>query len=51
VARARRYVTTLGFAVAAIDAPGFGDRPQTEHDKKFMADIMAQRPTGQPVAC
>ena len=28
VARARRYVTDCGFAVAAIDAPGHGDRPQ-----------------------
>jgi pimeloyl-ACP methyl ester carboxylesterase len=31
VARARRYVTACGFAVAAIDAPGHGDRPSTEH--------------------
>ena len=29
VARARRYVTSCGFAVAAIDAPGHGDRPGT----------------------
>ena len=30
VARARRYVTVGGFAVATIDAPGHGDRPRTE---------------------
>src|SRR5262245_38986912 len=30
VARARRYVTELGFAVAAIDAPGHGDRTTPE---------------------
>jgi pimeloyl-ACP methyl ester carboxylesterase len=28
VARAHRYVTARGFAVAAIDAPGHGDRPK-----------------------
>jgi pimeloyl-ACP methyl ester carboxylesterase len=49
VARARRYVTACGFAVAAIDAPGFGDRPRTEHDKQFMADISARRTAGEPV--
>ncbi len=31
-ARARRYVTACGFTVAAIDAPGHGDRPRAEHD-------------------
>jgi alpha-beta hydrolase superfamily lysophospholipase len=30
VARARRYVTELGFAVAAIDAPGHGERTTPE---------------------
>ena len=30
VARAQRYVTELGFAVAAIDAPGHGDRTTPE---------------------
>lgn len=29
VARAHRFVTACGFAVAAIDAPGHGDRPAT----------------------
>lgn len=37
VARARRYVTTCGYAVAAIDAPGHGDRPRTELDTDLAA--------------
>jgi hypothetical protein len=37
VARAHRYVTGCGFAVAAIDAPGHGDRPRTEQDERFVA--------------
>jgi len=40
-ARARRYVTACGFAVAAIDAPGFGARPRTERDEQFVADNQA----------
>src|SRR6201995_3652863 len=37
--RARRLVTTCGFAAAAIDAPGSGDRPRTEEDERFIAEI------------
>ena len=37
--RARRYVTACGFAVAAIDAPGHGDRPKVERYERLMADI------------
>jgi alpha-beta hydrolase superfamily lysophospholipase len=29
VARAHHYVTTYGFNVFAIDAPGHGERPRT----------------------
>ncbi|MFC9859972.1 MULTISPECIES: hypothetical protein [unclassified Streptomyces] len=29
VARARHYAAQYGFAVAAIDAPGHGDRPRS----------------------
>jgi cephalosporin-C deacetylase-like acetyl esterase len=32
-ARAHRYVTAHGFIVAAIDAPGHGDRPRAERDE------------------
>lgn len=39
VARARHYVTTHGFAVAAIDAPGHGDRPRTAVDEQARADL------------
>ncbi len=49
VARARRFVTDCGFAVAAIDAPGYGDRPMTEHDERAVADIRRRREAGEPV--
>jgi dienelactone hydrolase len=49
VARARRYVTSRGFAVAAIDAPGFGDRPKTERDEQLIAEVSARRTAGEPV--
>ena len=48
VARARAYVTECGFAVAAIDAPGHGDRPMTEHDQQAVADIRRRRDAGEP---
>jgi dienelactone hydrolase len=38
-ARARRYVTRCGFAVAAIDAPGWGDRPVPAAYEPFNAEI------------
>jgi pimeloyl-ACP methyl ester carboxylesterase len=49
-ARARRYVTACGFAVAAIDAPGHGHRQRTDEDERFMAEIMELRAAGQAVA-
>jgi pimeloyl-ACP methyl ester carboxylesterase len=49
VARARRYVTACGFAVAAIDAPGHGDRPRTEQDERFVAGITERMAAGEPV--
>jgi dienelactone hydrolase len=39
VARARRYASNLGFAVAAIDAPGHGDRVTPEEAARFAAAI------------
>jgi pimeloyl-ACP methyl ester carboxylesterase len=39
-ARARNYVTTWGFTVAAIDAPGHGDRPRSAEDER---EITAMR--------
>ena len=50
VARAHRLVTDCGFAAAAIDMPGFGDRPKTEQDEQFVADVRARRAAGEPVA-
>jgi dienelactone hydrolase len=39
VGRARRYVTGLGYAVAAIDAPGWGVRPTPAEYEPFNAEI------------
>ncbi len=49
VARAHRYVTARGFAVAAIDAPGHGDRPRTGRDDRFVADIRQRAAAGEPI--
>ena len=49
VARARRYVTACGFAVAAIDAPGHGGRPRTEQDERSVADIRQLAAAGEPI--
>ena len=48
--RARRLVTGCGFAAAAIDMPGYADRPKTEQDERFMADLAERRAAGLPVA-
>ncbi len=48
VTRARRFVMACGFAVAAIDAPGFGDRPRTEQDERFIAGIRERMAAGEP---
>jgi hypothetical protein len=39
VARARRYVTRCGFAVAAVDAPGWGGRPVPAAYEPYDAEI------------
>src|ERR1019366_10501592 len=49
VARAHRYVTGCGFAGAAIDAPGHGDRPRTEQDERSVADIRERGAAGEPL--
>ena len=49
LARARRLVTCCGFVAAAIDMPGFGDRPKTAEDERFVAEIRARRAAGEPV--
>ncbi len=49
VARAHRYVTACGFTVAAIDAPGHGDRPGTGQDEAFAAGIRERAEAGEPL--
>lgn len=49
VARGRRYARNCGFAAAAIDAPGHGDRPRTEHDDRFAAELRKLMAAGEPV--
>jgi len=47
--RARRLVTACGFAAAAIDAPGSGDRPRTEQNERFIAELRDKMAAGEPV--
>ena len=49
VARARHYAAKYGFAVAAIDAPGHGDRPRSAVDEQARADLRRALQAGQPV--
>lgn len=50
LARAHRLVTGSGFVVAAIDAPGHGERPRTDEDEAFSTGLQQLRAAGQPVA-
>ncbi len=49
VARARHYASHYGFAVAAIDAPGHGDRPRSAADEQHRADLRRAIEAGEPV--
>jgi hypothetical protein len=49
VARARRYAAQYGFAVAAVDAPGHGDRPRSAADEQSRADLRRALAAGEPV--
>ena len=49
VARARHYAARYGFAVAAIDAPGHGDRPRSAVDEHTRADLRRALAAGEPV--
>jgi dienelactone hydrolase len=46
VARAHDTVTTWGFTVVAIDAPGHGDRPRTAKDDRARAEFRQAQATG-----
>lgn len=50
VASALRCVTTYGFTVAAIDAPGHGDRPRSLQDQRWAEAIHQARAAIEPIA-
>lgn len=49
LARAHHYVTRYGFSVAAIDAPGHGDRPRNVEDQQWVAALHQARAAGEPI--
>jgi alpha-beta hydrolase superfamily lysophospholipase len=50
VGRARDAVLRDGFAVAAIDAPGHGDRPRSADDRRWVDSMLAERAAGRSMA-
>ncbi|MUM29284.1 alpha/beta hydrolase [Mycolicibacterium sp. CBMA 295] len=50
VASALHSVTAYGFTVAAIDAPGHGDRPRNLQDHRWAEAIHQARAAGEPIA-
>ncbi|WP_420749651.1 alpha/beta hydrolase [Rhodococcus sp. O3] len=50
VAGALHGVTAHGFTVAAIDAPGHGDRPRNVEDQRWVEAIHSARTEGKPIA-
>src|SRR5258705_3510436 len=50
VASALHNVTTYGFTVAAIDAPGHGDRPRNLQDQQWAEAIHQARAAGESIA-
>jgi dienelactone hydrolase len=49
VARARHAASQYGYAVAAIDLPGHGDRPRSAVDEQARADLRRAMAAGEPV--
>ncbi|MER6270870.1 alpha/beta hydrolase [Streptomyces sp900105755] len=49
VARARHAAAQYGYAVAAIDHPGHGDRPRSAVDERARADLRRAMAAGEPV--
>ena len=50
VARARRFVAECGFAVAAVDVPGHGDRPEDEEYDRIATENQARADAGAELA-
>src|SRR5258708_40256688 len=50
VARARRFVAECGFAVAAVDVPGHGDRPKGEGYGRVATENQARVAAGEETA-
>jgi hypothetical protein len=50
VARARQAVVRDGFHVAAIDAPGHGERARSHRDQQWVAALLLARERGEPLA-
>jgi hypothetical protein len=48
-ARARHYAAEYGFAAAAIELPGSGDRPRSVAAEQARADLRRAMETGEPV--
>lgn len=48
ISRAFPYVTSCGFGVAAIDAPGTGDRPEHPEIRRLVALIQDREAAGEP---
>lgn len=49
-ARARRFVAECGFAVAAVDVPGHGDRPTDEEYDRIATENKARVDAGEELA-
>jgi pimeloyl-ACP methyl ester carboxylesterase len=49
MARAAHLVSTQGFHVASIDAPGHGDRTRSAEDVEWVDKLMRARAAGEPV--
>jgi pimeloyl-ACP methyl ester carboxylesterase len=50
VARARRFVAACGFAVAAVDVPGHGDRPKDREYDRIATENQARVDAGEELA-
>src|SRR6266513_1054812 len=47
LSRAHHCVTAYGYTVAAVDAPGHGDRPRTAEDEQARADLQQAMAAGE----